>query len=224
MQAKVVRLGCRPPFGDDRRGERSGVVAELVVQTETQFLELKVGAHRLRSQICGARLAVICEQIFESRGPMPRDRHFDAGSGRPAQSPQERGYVVAGRDLGQRLLIVCPGEAAGGIEQPMPGRVADAAAHGAGSQHRLGKADRAECRRIKIEGAASREAEGIYARRQRLKRWKRCINFGAEENAVWQHIIVAALQAGHEAPGLVEGIDRLKQIVGAAEAGACRPI
>jgi hypothetical protein len=39
---------------------------------------------------------------------------------------------------------------------------------------------------------------------------------------VWQHVIVATLQAGHEAPGLVEGIDRLKQIVGTAEAGASR--
>ena len=224
MQAKVIRFRRRPTLGDDRRTERSGVVAELVVQTETQFLELKVGAHWLRSQIGRARLAVICEQIFQARGPMPRDRHFDAGSGRPAQSPQERGYVVAGRDLGQRLLIVCPGEAAGGVEQPIPRRVADAAAHGAGRQHRFGEADGAECRRIEVEGTASREAEGIHAHWQRLKGWKRCIHFGAEENAVRQHVIVAALQAGQKAPGLVEGIDRLKQIVGAAEAGACRPI
>ena len=119
VQAKVVRLGCRPSLSDDRRNDRSGVVAELVVQTEAQFLELKIGAHRLRSQIGRAGLAIICEQIFQARGPVPRDRHFNAGSGRPAQPPQERGYVVAGRDLGQRLLIVCPGKSAGGIEQPV---------------------------------------------------------------------------------------------------------
>ena len=36
-----------------------------IVQTEAQFLQLKVGAHWLRSQLCRARLAIVGEQILE---------------------------------------------------------------------------------------------------------------------------------------------------------------
>ena len=196
----------------------------MVVQAEAHLVQQEIRSDRLRPEECCGAPAVVLKQIFDLRRPVRRDRDFDAGARRPSQPPQKWSGAVAAGDLRERLLIVGPGESASSVEQPMAGSVADAASHGAGRQYSLGKADRAERRRRKVRGAANGEAEGIYSHRQWLKGGKCCIRFGAEENPVWRHVIVATLESGEEAPGLVPAIDRLKQIVRAANAGASRPV
>ncbi len=94
----------------------------------------------------------------------------------------------------------------------MPRRVPDPAAHGARSQHCLGKADGTQRRRRKGRTAADGDPEWVYAARKRRPRRKARVHLGAEEDPVRQHIIVAALKSGKEASAFVEGVDGLKQI------------
>ena len=198
VEIDQVQVGCRLPLGDDRpRVRRRGIVAELIVQTGAHLLHRKVGIEVLRAaKERRAAIAVTGEQIFEPRRPMRCDRCFDAGSGGVTQSPQERRFARAGGDLRQRLLVIGPGEAAGRVEQPAAGRVADAAAHGAGSQHRLAIGFRAQRRRSQVRYAAGRDAVPIRKGR------KRCIDLAADHDPVRQHVVVAALQSGEEASGL----------------------
>jgi hypothetical protein len=86
---------------------------------------------------------------------MRRDRRLDAG----APSPHERRSGVAGGDLRQRLVVVGPGKTTGPIKQPIAMSVADAAADGARSEHRLGKAY--QRRRRKLRGVADRNLKEL---------------------------------------------------------------
>ena len=189
VEVDQVQVGCRLPLDHDRpRVRRRGIVAELIVQTGAHLLHRKVGIEVLRAaKERRAAIAVTGKQIFEPRRPMRRDRCFDAGSGGVTQSPQERRFAGARGDLRERLLVIGPGEAAGRVEQPTAGSIADTAAHGAGSQHRLAVGFRAERRRSQIRYAAGRDAVPIRKGRER------CVDLAADQEPVRQHVVVAAL-------------------------------
>ncbi len=226
MEIDQVRVLHGLGFGDHGGPVgRHRVVVELIIHADADFLQREVGIERLRAgKERGVFVAVIGEQIFRPRGPVRRNRHLDAGSRGPAQPPHERRLGVAGRDLGERLMIVGPGETAGRIEQPATGSITDAAPHRAGLQYRFGKTRGAKRRRHKCRTAANRDAERIYAGRQRWPGRERCINLATDENPVGQHIIVATLNPGEEAAAFVEGVECLKQIGRAVDAGTRRPI
>ena len=121
-------------------------------------------------------------------------------------------------------MIIGPGETAGRIEQPAIGSITNAASYRAGLQYGFGKTHRAKRRRRKCRTAANRDAERIYAGRQRRPGRERCVNLATDENPVGQHIIVAALNPGEEAAAFVEGVECLKQIGRTVDVGTRRPI
>ena len=146
---------------------------------------------------------------------MRQYRDLDAGPGRPAQSPQEGHVGRTAGQLRQRQLIVAPGEPAGRIKQPVAGGIADAPAHGAGREHRLAVAHRAERRRRKVRDAANGDAGEILEGRER------CIDLGADEHAVRQHVVVTGLKSLEKASRFGEGINRLRQVERAGDTGRC---
>ncbi len=184
---------------------RYRVVVELIVHAGAYFLEREIGGERLRStrELIGF-IAVIDEQIFQPSGPMRRDGRLDTGAGRPAETPYKRRLACSGREIGQRLLVIGPGKPAGRIKQPASRRVADAAAHRTGREHGFAEILRAECRRCGIDTRSRAQP------RMRLRKIRECgVRFTADENAVRQHVIVAALDAREEASRFVEGVDSL---------------
>ena len=176
VKINPVDVRRRRRLGDHRQcAGRQRIVAELIIQAGAQFLQLEVGIDPLRAAEKRHALgAIVGEQIFEARGPMRCNRYLDAGSRRETQSPQERLFDGAGGKLGQRLPIVSPGESAGRVQQPIAGRIADPAAHRAGSEHRLAEGFRAQCRRRQVRGAADRDAGEIGPARERR------VDLGAE--------------------------------------------
>ena len=164
----------------------------------------------LRSETHAA-VAVLRVQILDVRRPVRRDRVLDAGPRGPAQSPQERGIDRrAVGQLRQRQLVVGPGEAAGRVDEPIAGSVADATAQGAGMQHVLAIARQAERRR----GEDRNPAEGdVVARKAR----KRRIELAAEHDPVRQHVVVADLQSPEVASRPGEDIGGLEQAERAGE-------
>ena len=148
---------------------------------------------------------------------MRQYRDLDAGPGRPAQAPQEGHVGRTAGQLRQRQLVVAPGEPAGRIKQPVAGSITDAPAHGAGREHRLAVAHRAERRRRKVRDAANGDAGEILEGRER------CIDLGADEHAVRQHVVVTGLQSLEKASRFREGINGLRKIERAGDAGR-RPI
>ncbi len=154
----------RKPIEIERRkslGENIGIdagVAELIIEADTKRLHREAGRELLGAAGKGhAARAIAGIEIFEPRRPTRRqpERDADAGSATEARH-QEQIFRCAGRrraadrharDLRASELISRPGEAAGGIEQPVAGSVADPAAQGAGHFHLFGVARRAGRRR-----------------------------------------------------------------------------
>ena len=148
---------------------------------------------------------------------MRRDGRLDTGASRPAETPYERRLARTGHEIDQRLLVVGPGKPARRIKQPASRRVADATAHRTGREHSFAEILRAECRRREIRAAANRKAGKAWKVRERR------VGFAADENAVRQHVIVAALDSRQKASGFVKRIDRLIEACRARDAG-CRPV
>ena len=207
VKVDVVQIRRGRRLGDHgQRVRRQRIVAELIVHAGAHLLQRKIGIEPLGAgEERRAAVAVVGEQIFEPRRPVWRNGRLDAGAGRQAQSPQKRRFGRAGAQLRQCQLVVGPGKSAGRVEQPAAGRVTDAAAHGAGSQHGLAECFRAERRRSQIRRAADGDAGEIWKARER------CIDLGADDDAVRQHVIVTGLQSGEEASRLAEGVNRLRQ-------------
>ena len=157
------------------------VAAEPVIQSDPHRVDRKVGAEALRAgRKVHATRAIVGEQIFGSRDPARRQRHFDAGAGCTADARHHeqildraiRGGAAdrSTRHLRARELIEAVGKAAGYIIKPMAGRVADAAAQRARHLHLIAVNRLADQRRR--DGLAG--AEHV---------WKRHIGLDAKHNA-----------------------------------------
>ena len=154
-------------------GCRAG--GELIVQSEPHLLQGEAGIEQLRGRRKShAAASEIAEQIFKPRGPVRRNWQLDAGACGPAEPPQQRGFRRArtrdaARDLRTRQLIVAPGEAAGGIKQPMIKRVADPPANGSRMQHHVAEGRRASerrCRRRCTGKRIGKRSVGLKAEEQ----------------------------------------------------------
>ena len=120
----------REARGRDRCRPRR--IVEAIVESETELLLRKTRADALtRRREIHANRRKIGPEILAADGPARRDRRLDAGAGRPAESVEKAVFRIAARVLDQLLLVVSPGEAARGVEQPVTWRVTDAATHGA---------------------------------------------------------------------------------------------
>ncbi len=217
VQAKPIQI--RDPWRHccPARRRRS---AEPVIQTGAQLLQCEIRGEALsRGRKQRAAVAVAGKQIFETRGPVRRHRHLDAGAACPAQSPQERRVGRTACQLRHCQPVVRPGETASRIKQPVAGRITDARPYRAERQHRFAVALRAAgCWREKRRGAANGDARKIRPCRER------CIHLGADDHAVREHIIVAGLKPGEEASRLAEGVERLIETERAGDAGRRHPI
>jgi hypothetical protein len=183
-------------------GRLRGIV-EAIIQAKAKLVQGKVRADALAGGGIGhARGRIAGPQIFALHGPARRDRHLDARTGGPAKPREHAVFGVAGRRLRQNLLVVGPGETEGGVEQPVAGRKADAAAHRSGRQHGLPVSRSTKRWRGEIRNAADRKPVEV------LKGGKGRIGLDAEHDAVGQHVIIAALNAHQEAAAFSEGVGR----------------
>src|SRR5262249_6853695 len=126
------------------------ILADLVVQSEPEAVEREIGRERLsaRRQGDAARVELGIE-VFKPTAPPRRQGDLDTGPGGPARSPHPDTLVHRsgrGRPADRRSgelrageLVIAEGEAAGRIDQPVAGSVAEAPANAAEELYQLGK-------------------------------------------------------------------------------------
>src|SRR5271170_4422 len=187
-------------------------IVKAVVERHPELIERETGTDPLAKHrevfVHGRKIG---PEVFAADGPMRRERGLDADAGRPAEAVEEAVFGIAGRVLCQCLLIVGPGEDAGGIEQPVAGSIADTAAKRARRQHVFAEASGPEGRRRQIRNATDRHTrDGVGKSR------KRSVALDTQYHAIPEHPVIAALHAFKPATAFLESIGRMIKPEGAS--------